>query len=688
MSFSILSKKQIPSSTVFNDQLNVFTVTPQIPLIPTLDAEAASKKYVDEKIIVASTGLSIKDSVRLSTNGAFSGTYTATTGPKGRGQFTAVTNSIDGTTVLTGDRILVKDHANSAAKGIYTVTFAGTGANGVWDRAADFDEDSEVRSNAFMFVEEGTTFKDTAWVLSTDNPIVIGGASGTLLTFTQFAGSGVGVTSVAVATSNGFSGVSSGGINPVITLSTSLPAGVVRSNGSGAFVIGSVDLSGGEVTNTLPVARGGSGAVTLTGVLRGNGIGAFTAASASDITALIGSSAVTNATNSANSAITNDIATATAVYPTWVSSTSGNQPTRVSNTKLSFVPSTGILSATGFAGNGAGITGLVTSNLAGTLFTLGSTAIAANGTTTVVTGLSSVSSTTFVGALSGNATTASSAAILTTARTIAISGGVTGTATSFNGSTNIIIPITAIDAGSLSTGIVPDARIAGSYTGITNLTGSGSVDFAKFLGLATDTVTTPSFTWTGDLTTGFYRPAASQVAVAIGGVQRVLVTAAGMVVAGSVQATSFIGNVTGSAASFTGNLSGDVTGLQSNTAIASTTVTSKVLSGYASAAGTLSASDTILSAFNKLNGNIDLKQSSVSSANYKVGVALTGSINGTNLVYTMPNVPVSSTEMIFVNGVFQQRGAGNDYQITGNTVTFEIGNAPSIGSILLCTYFV
>lgn len=39
---------------------------------------------------------------------------------------------------------------------------------------------------------------------------------------------------------------------------------------------------------------------------------------------------------------------------------------------------------------------------------------------------------------------------LTTARTIAISGGVTGTATSFNGTANITIPVTAVDASKLT----------------------------------------------------------------------------------------------------------------------------------------------------------------------------------------------------------------------------------------------
>jgi hypothetical protein len=56
-------------------------------------------------------------------------------------------------------------------------------------------------------------------------------------------------------------------------------------------------------------------------------------------------------------------------------------------------------------------------------------------------------------------------------------------------------------------------------------------------------------------------------------------------------------------------------------------------------------------------------------------------------LYSLPNTPVASTEMIFVNGVLQQRG-GNDYQITGATVTFEAGNSPLTASNVIATYFV
>lgn len=73
--------------------------------------------------------------------------------------------------------------------------------------------------------------------------------------------------------------------------------------------------------------------------------------------------------------------------------------------------------------------------------------------------LGQITAKTFKGALSGNAATASKAAALTTARTIAIGGAVTGIATSFNGTANITINTTAVN-GAKVTGTVPAATKA------------------------------------------------------------------------------------------------------------------------------------------------------------------------------------------------------------------------------------
>ena len=62
-----------------------------------------------------------------------------------------------------------------------------------------------------------------------------------------------------------------------------------------------------------------------------------------------------------------------------------------------------------------------------------------------------------------------------------------------------------------------------------------------------------------------------------------------------------------SATNFSGELAGEVTGTQSATAIAATTVTGKALTGFVSAAGAVTAADSILGAINKLDGNVSLK---------------------------------------------------------------------------------
>jgi hypothetical protein len=98
---------------------------------------------------------------------------------------TTAPNTLDGVTLAAGNRLLLKDQTTGAQKGIWVISTLGTGANGVWDRATDFDTDSEVTSGAFTFVEEGTVNAGRSYILVTANPITIGGGSGTALTFTQ-----------------------------------------------------------------------------------------------------------------------------------------------------------------------------------------------------------------------------------------------------------------------------------------------------------------------------------------------------------------------------------------------------------------------------------------------------------------------------------------------------------------------
>jgi hypothetical protein len=69
-----------------------------------------------------------------------------------------------------------------------------------------------------------------------------------------------------------------------------------------------------------------------------------------------------NAGSATTTTITDDTSTNATMYPTWVTGTSGNLAQKISSTKLSFNPSSGILSATGFSG---ALTGNVTGNVTG-----------------------------------------------------------------------------------------------------------------------------------------------------------------------------------------------------------------------------------------------------------------------------------------------------------------------------------
>lgn len=119
--------------------------------------------------------------------------------------------------------------------------------------------------------------------------------------------------------------------------------------------------------------------------------------------------------------VTDDTTTNGTRYPLFANQTSGTITNEyTSSTKLQFNPSTGIFTATGFSGSGAGLTSIPNSALVNSSITVGSTAISLGSSATTIAGLTSVTSTTFVGALTGNASSATTATTATNATNIAI----------------------------------------------------------------------------------------------------------------------------------------------------------------------------------------------------------------------------------------------------------------------------
>ena len=107
---------------------------------------------------------------------------------------------IDGITLASGNRVLVKDQTTQTQNGIYTVTAVGTGGTPyVLTRATDADNSpsNEVFGGIYCFVEMGTNNTSTGWVLT--SPISTATIGTDNLVFTQISAassisSGTGLT--------------------------------------------------------------------------------------------------------------------------------------------------------------------------------------------------------------------------------------------------------------------------------------------------------------------------------------------------------------------------------------------------------------------------------------------------------------------------------------------------------------
>jgi phage-related tail fiber protein len=128
---------------------------------PTNDSDAATKGYVD----ALAQGIDAKASVVAATtaNITLSGAQT-----------------IDGISIVAGDRVLVKDQSTASANGIYLC------ATGSWTRTTDADTYAELVA-AFTFVEKGTTNADSGFICTIDAGGTLGSTS---ITWAQFSGAG------------------------------------------------------------------------------------------------------------------------------------------------------------------------------------------------------------------------------------------------------------------------------------------------------------------------------------------------------------------------------------------------------------------------------------------------------------------------------------------------------------------
>jgi hypothetical protein len=169
-----------------------FTGTVTLPGAPTSDLHAATKLYVDN----VTAGLNFHEAVHAASTVNISANYANGTSGVGA-TLTADTNrafsTLDGETVVLGERVLVKNQTDAKQNGIYTLTTVGSvSVPWVLTRATDADNNpsGEMKTGDFTFVQRGTLNASIGFINnSTANPIVIGTDN---ISYTEFnAGKGV-----------------------------------------------------------------------------------------------------------------------------------------------------------------------------------------------------------------------------------------------------------------------------------------------------------------------------------------------------------------------------------------------------------------------------------------------------------------------------------------------------------------
>ena len=352
---------------------------------PTAAQDLATKSYVDT---IAAAGLHYHDPVRVEKEGTLTATYN--NGTSGVGA--TLTNSgtqaalvIDGITMVVADRVLVYEQTDATQNGIYTVTNIGSAStNWVLTRATDADSYAPSDPDS---LGQGDAF------------------------FVQEGTLGAGETYVM--------------------------------NTEGTITFGTTDITFAQVSSAQ-VYVGGTG-VTIAGtdISIGQSVGTGDDVTFNSVTG--NASSATALATGRTIGMTGDVVWTSASFDGTgnVTGTATIQP----NSVALGTDTTGNYVAAG-AVSGVGLSG--SASREGATFTVTSNATSANTASTIVArdGSGNFTAGTITGALSGNASTATT---LATGRTISLTGDVAGTSGSFDGSGNVVY-LATIQANSVALG--------------------------------------------------------------------------------------------------------------------------------------------------------------------------------------------------------------------------------------------
>ena len=415
---------------------------------PQSALQAATKQYVDT---IAAAGIHYHDPVRVESPTNLNATYDNGTSGVGATLTNAGTQAaitIDGVALSSADRVLIYNQTNAAHNGIYTVTTVGDGStNWVLTRSTDADSYGVSDPNAFgegdaFFVKEGDTGAGELYVMNTSGTITFGTTNITFSVIAETAvysaGNGVTLTGTTFSADAG-TGVTVDGsginIGQAVETSSDVTFNSVTASLSGN-VTGNVsgDVTGNADTATaLETARNiggvsfdGTASINLPGVnTTGN---QNTTGNAATATAWATGRTI-SLTGDVTGSVTGVDGTGNASIATTIQPNSVALGTDTTGDYVSTVTSGNYLTG-GTTGEGS----TPTLNVDATPNNTASKVVARDASGNFSAG-------TITGALSGNATTASS---LATARNIALSGDVSGNV-NFDGSGNVTITTTVAD---------------------------------------------------------------------------------------------------------------------------------------------------------------------------------------------------------------------------------------------------
>lgn len=231
-----------------------------------------------------------------------------------------------------------------------------------------------------------------------------------------------------------------------------------------------------------------------------------------------------------------------------------------------------------------------------------------------------------VTSVSGNAGTATK---LATARSIAMTGDVTWSIASFDGSANVTAAGTLANSG----------VTAGTYKSVT-------VDAKGRVTAGTNPTTLAGYGITDAQALDADLTAIAALAGTSGFLKKTAANAWALDTATYLTANQAI------------TVSGDATG-SGTTSIVLTLANSGVTAGTYNSV-TVNAKGLVTAATNV---------AVLTAANIVTRETPSGAVNGTNTAFTLASTPIAGTEEVFINGLLMEPGAGNDYTISGATIT-------------------